>query len=60
MNSVALLSLEKYAEPTDAVERKLDEADALAQTTDKRCSLDEVCAVAREAIDEALCSREKP
>ena len=51
--SMVLLSLQKYAELTDEVERKLDEADALAKTTEKRYSLDEICAQARAAIDES-------
>ncbi len=49
--SVVLLSLEKYAELTDDIEFKLDEADKEANSTDIRYSHDEVFSRVRARID---------
>ncbi len=49
--SMVVLSLEQYAELTDDVELKLDEADKQAETTDKRYSHDEVFSRVRERIN---------
>ncbi|MDR1953942.1 MAG: type II toxin-antitoxin system prevent-host-death family antitoxin [Clostridiales Family XIII bacterium] len=50
--SMVVISIEKYAELTDEIERKLDEADALAKMTDKRYSLDETYREARTLLNE--------
>ena len=42
--SMVVLSLEKYAELTDDVELKLDEADRIAALSDKRLTHEEVFA----------------
>ncbi|NLB41551.1 MAG: type II toxin-antitoxin system Phd/YefM family antitoxin [Clostridiales bacterium] len=49
--SVVVLSLEKYAELTDDIEFKLDEADKEANSTDIRYSHDEVFSRVRARID---------
>ncbi|NLC45082.1 MAG: type II toxin-antitoxin system Phd/YefM family antitoxin [Clostridiales bacterium] len=49
--SVVVLSLEKYAELTDDVEFKLDEADKEANSSDIRYSHDEVFSRVRARID---------
>ena len=49
--SMVVLSLEKYAELTDDVEMKLDEADRLAASTDVRLTHDEVFGRLREKYD---------
>ena len=50
--SMVLMSLEKYAELTDDLEIKLDEADHAAEVSDERCSSEEVFARARSRIRE--------
>lgn len=45
-----VLSLEKYAQLTDKIEIKLDEADIEAKTTDIRYSHDEVFSEVRNKI----------
>ena len=49
--SMVVLSLEKYAELTDDVELKLDEADKQAESTDIRYSHDEVFSRVRARIN---------
>ncbi|NLB79781.1 MAG: type II toxin-antitoxin system prevent-host-death family antitoxin [Clostridiaceae bacterium] len=49
--SMVVLSLEKYAELTDDVELKLDEADEQAESTDIRYSHDEVFSRVRARIN---------
>mgnify|MGYP000886974789 FL=1 len=49
--SMVVLSLEKYAELTDGIEFKLDEADKEADLTDTRYSHDEVFSKVRERIN---------
>jgi prevent-host-death family protein len=49
--SMVVLSLEKYAELTDDIELKLDQADREANLTDKRLSHDEVFSKVRARID---------
>ena len=49
--SVVVLSLEKYAELTDDIEFKLDEADKEANSTNIRYSHDEVFSRVRARID---------
>ena len=46
------MSIEKYSELTDDIERKLDEADAAAEQTAARYSASEVFGRARSRIDE--------
>lgn len=46
------MSIEKYSELTDDIERKLDEADAAAEQTAVRYSASEVFGRARSRIDE--------
>lgn len=46
------MSIEKYSELTDDIERKLDEADAAAEQTAVRYSAPEVFGRARSRIDE--------
>ena len=46
--SMVVLSLEKYAEITDDIEMKLDEADRLAASTDIRLTREEVFGRLRE------------
>lgn len=48
--SMVVLSLEKYAELTDDIEIKLDEADIEADSTDVRYTHNEVFSRARERI----------
>jgi len=48
--SMVVLSLEKYAELTDDIEIKLDEADIEADSTDVRYTHNKVFARARERI----------
>lgn len=50
--SMVVLSLEKYAELTDDIELKLDEADKEAQSTDIRYTHDEVFSRVRARINE--------
>ena len=40
--TMVLLSIEQYSALTDDTEHKLDQADAAAAKSDKRCSADEV------------------
>ena len=49
--SMVVLSLEKYAELTDGIELKLDEADKEADLTDTRYTHDEVFSKVRERIN---------
>jgi len=49
--SMVVLSLEKYAELTDEIEQKLDEADREADLTDNRHTHDEVFSRARERFN---------
>ena len=49
--SMVVLSLEKYAELTDDVELKLDEADKQAESTDTRYSHSEVFSRVRARIN---------
>lgn len=49
--SMVVLSLEKYAELTDDIEFKLDEADKEATLTDTRYTHDEVFSRVRSRID---------
>jgi prevent-host-death family protein len=49
--SMVVLSLEKYAELTDDVELKLDEADKQAESTNVRYSHDEVSSRVRARIN---------
>jgi prevent-host-death family protein len=49
--SMVVLSLEKYAELTDEIELKLDEADKEAESTDVRYTHDEVFSRVRARID---------
>lgn len=51
--SMVVLSLEKYAELTDEVELKLDEADREAQTTDIRYTHEEVFSRVRKKSSKA-------
>lgn len=48
--SMVVMSLEKYAELTDDLERKLDEADQEAERTDVRYTGEEVFARVKERI----------
>ena len=48
---MVVLSLEKYAELTDDIELKLDEADKEADSTDIRYTHEEVFSRARARID---------
>ena len=48
--SMVVMSIERYSELTDGIERKLDEADKAAATSDVRYSADEVFKRARERI----------
>jgi prevent-host-death family protein len=50
--SMVVLSLEKYAELTNDIELKLDEADKEAETIDTRYTHDEVFSRVRERINE--------
>jgi len=49
--SMVVLSLERYAELTDGIEFKLDEADKEADLTDTRYTHDEVFSRVRERIN---------
>ncbi|NLK21989.1 MAG: type II toxin-antitoxin system Phd/YefM family antitoxin [Epulopiscium sp.] len=49
--SMVALSLERYAELTDGIEFKLDEADKEADLTDTRYTHDEVFSRVRERIN---------
>jgi prevent-host-death family protein len=49
--SMVVLSLEKYAELTDGIEFKLDEADKEADLTDTRYTHDEVFSKVKERIN---------
>lgn len=49
--SMVVLSLEKYAELTDDIELKLDEADKQAESTNLRYSHDEVFSRVRARIN---------
>ena len=49
--SMVVLSLEKYAELTDDIELKLDEADRHADATDTRYTHDEVFSKVRARIN---------
>lgn len=51
-SSMVVLSLEKYAELTDDLEIKLDEADKEADSTDIRSTHEEVFSRARAKIDD--------
>ena len=50
--SMVVLSLDKYAELTDNIELKLDEADKEAQSTDIRYTHDEVFSRVRTRIND--------
>lgn len=50
--TMVLLSMEQYSQLTDDAERKLDEADMMAATSDKRYSADEVFGRVRSRIHE--------
>lgn len=50
--SMVVLSLEKYAELTDNIELRLDEADKEAELTDTRYSHEEVFSRVRSRIDD--------
>ena len=47
---MVVLSLEKYASLVDNVEKKLDEADKIAETTEERLSHDDVFKNVRSVI----------
>lgn len=49
--SMVLLSLEDYSRLTQDIEFKLDEADKIAESTDKRLSHDKVFSSVRKAIN---------
>ena len=49
--AMVVLSMEEYANLTENVEMKLDEADRQAKATDKRLSHEEVFSKARSVID---------
>lgn len=49
--SMVLLSIEEYSKLTDQVERKLDEADIQAESTDVRLSNEEVFGDLRKRIN---------
>ena len=49
---MVVLSLEKYAELTDDIELKLDEADKEAELTDARYTQDEVFSRVRSRIND--------
>ena len=51
--SMVVLSLEEYAQLTENIEMKLDEADHQASITNERLSHDEVFNSARAALHEA-------
>ncbi|MDD5944698.1 MAG: type II toxin-antitoxin system Phd/YefM family antitoxin [Clostridia bacterium] len=48
--SMVLLSLEQYEKLTDNIEMKLDEADRMAEVSDKRLTHDEVFNSVRGAV----------
>lgn len=50
--TMVLMSIEQYSVLTDAVERKLDEADAFAENSSTRLSKTEVFDKVRNRIDE--------
>lgn len=50
--TMVLLSIEQYSELTDDTERKLDEADAVAASSNERHSADEVFGRIRDHIHE--------
>jgi len=52
--SMVVMSLEKYAELTDDIEFKLDEADKAAETSDVRYTHEEVFTRARARIHAGL------
>ena len=49
--SMVVLSLEAYSRLTDPIERALDEADYLAEASEKRMSHEEVFGGLREALN---------
>ena len=49
--AMVVLSMEEYANLTENVEMKLDEADRQAKATDKRLSHEEVFSKARSVMD---------
>lgn len=49
--SMAVMSLNQYAELTETIDSKLDEADKVAETSDNRYSHDEVFRRAKARID---------
>lgn len=49
--TMVVLSIEQYSDLINSVEAKLDEADKLAETTDKRLSHEEVFGKVRAAIE---------
>ena len=49
--SMVVVSMEQYARLTDDIEMKLDEADRLAESTDKRMTHEEVFSRIRRRID---------
>ena len=51
---MVLLSIEQYSALIDDTERKLDEADAAAEKSDKRYSADEVFSRVRTRIHEKV------
>ena len=52
--TMVLLSIEQYSALIDDTERKLDEADAAAEKSDKRYSADEVFSRVRTRIHEKV------
>lgn len=49
--AMVVMSLEQYANLTDNIERKLDEADKLAESTDERLSHESVFGHVRDVIN---------
>lgn len=49
--AMVVMSIERYSQLTDLTELKLDEADRLAEASDKRLSHEEVFGKARALID---------
>lgn len=48
--SMVVMSIEQYAALTDPIEQKLDEADWMAETTNTRCTSEEVFQRVRKRI----------
>jgi len=49
---MVVLSIQRYAELTNEIERKLDEADSVAAATTQRYMMDDVYSEARRMLDE--------